>query len=161
MDTHTPRNQDDLSATERRLSGWRPGAEGLDAAAMLFAAGLAAGRRGRARLLWPGLCVVLAGLVVGLGVWGLSERAERRALAGKLREPTPAPSAPQAISVAVVAESSSLPPPDGYFNLRRRAEQDLGRWLASVQPAEPQAVGSPPPQPAILRAGQRDSLLDH
>jgi hypothetical protein len=160
MDTH-PYNQDDLSATERRLSGWRPGAQGLDAGAMLFAAGLAAGRRGRSWLLWPASCLVLVGLAVGLGVWGLSERAERRALASQLREPAPAPSTPPATSVAMVAESSNLPPPEGYFHLRRQAEQDLGRWLGSLQSAGPQTVGPPPPQPAILRAGQWNGLVDH
>jgi hypothetical protein len=159
MDTHS-HNQDDLSATERRLSGWRPGAEGLDAGAMLFAAGLAAGQRGRSRLLWPALCLVLAGLAVGLGVWGLSERAERRALASRLREPTPTPSAPRATDVPMVAESSTLPA-DGYFQLRRQAEQDLGHWLASRQSAGAQHVGPPPPQPAILRAGQWNGLLDY
>jgi hypothetical protein len=123
---------------------------------MLFAAGLAAGRRGRARLLWPAACALLAVLSAGLGAWGVSERAERLDLVERLPERAPAPDAPPA--TAVVPESSYEPSPDDYFHLRRRAEQDPGRWLDSPPPEGPQ--GSPPPEPPIFRAGQRDGLLD-
>jgi hypothetical protein len=157
MDAHSPRHEDDLNDVERRLAGWQPAPAGLDADAMLFAAGQAAGRRGRGRLVWPALCVLLAVQAAGLGVWGLSERAERQALANRLREPAPIPGAPPA---TVVAASSYTPSPDDYFHLRRRAEQDPGRWLASLPPAGPPALGPPPPGPTILRAGQRDGLLD-
>jgi hypothetical protein len=161
MDEHPPQHDDDLSDCERRLAGWHPASAGLDADAMLFAAGRAAGRRGRARLLWPALCVLLAVQAAGLGVWGLSERAERQALASRLPEPAPAPGAP---SVTAVAASSYTPSPEDYFHLRRRLEQDPGRWPASPQPAGPRGKepppGPPPPEPAILRAGQRDGLLD-
>jgi hypothetical protein len=159
MDQHTPRHEDDLSDVERRLAGWHPGAEGLDADAMLFAAGQAAGRRGRGRLLWPALCVVLAVQAAALGAWGLSERAERRALASRIRDRAPAPNAPPATAVVVLPEPSYTPSPDDYFHLLRRAEQDPGRWLASLPPAGSQAL-EPPPEPATLRAGQRDGLSD-
>ena len=59
MDSHSP-NPDDLSEIERRLSVWRPNAEGLNRDAMLYAAGLAAGKAERGRLLWPALCGFLA-----------------------------------------------------------------------------------------------------
>src|SRR5437764_15312701 len=81
--------EEDLSAVERRLAGWRPGPAGLDADAMLFAAGRAAGRRGRLPAL--ALCGVLAVAAVGLGAWALTERAERLAIAGRLREQPPTP----------------------------------------------------------------------
>jgi hypothetical protein len=160
MDQQSPRHEDDLSDVERRLAGWHPASAGLDADAMLFAAGQAAGRRGRGRLLWPALCAFLAVQAAGLGAWGLSERAERRALASRLRERAPAPSAPPATDVAVPPEPSYTPSPDDYFHLRRRAEQNLTRGPASLPPAAAQALAPPPPEPAILRAGQRDGLLD-
>jgi len=160
MDAHTPRHEDDLSAVERRLAGWRPRAEGLDADAMLFAAGLAAGRRGWGRLLVPALCGLLAALATGLGAWGLSERAEREAMASRLRQHAPTPGAPPATAVALLPEPSYTPSPDDYFHLRQRVLQDPGRWLAFSEPAGPPAPGPPPPGPAILRAGQRDGLLD-
>jgi len=95
---HPPGREDDLSACERRLAGWQPAAGNLDTDAMLFAAGRAAGRRGR--LLWPALCTLLAAQVAGLGVWGFSERSERVALAGLLHDRVPAPNIPQAPAVA-------------------------------------------------------------
>jgi hypothetical protein len=143
---------------ERRLADWRPALAGLDASAMLFAAGQAVGRRGRGRLLWPALCVVLVVLAAVLGAWGLSERAERQALASRLRRPAPAADAPAATAFAAVPESSYRPSPDDYFHLRRRAEQDPNCWL----PAQPQpnSMPSPPQQSTIPRAGQRDGLFD-
>lgn len=160
MDADTPRREDDLSEVERRLAGWQPAAGNLDADAMLFAAGRAAGRRGRGALLWPALCALLVVQAAGLGVWGLSEHTERLALAGSLRERTPAPNMPTSPGVAVLPESSYTPSPDDYFHLRRRVEQDPGRWLASLQHEGTQAPGPPSPKPAIFTAGQRDGLLD-
>jgi hypothetical protein len=145
---------------ERRLTGWRPGAEGLDADAMLFAAGLAAGRSGRGRLLWPALCVVLAVQAAGLGVWGLAERAECQALAERLRDRTPTPGTPPATDVAVVPETPDEASPADYLSTRRRLEQDPNGWLASLQPAGPQDPGPPPPEPALLTPRQRDGLFE-
>lgn len=160
MDPHPPRHEADLRDIERRLAGWQPAPGTPGADAMLFAAGLAAGRRGRGRLLWPALCALLAVQAAGLVVWGLSERAERQALANQLRERLPGRSVPATTFVAIVPEPTYTPSPDDYFHLLRRAEQDPGRWLASLPPAAPPALGPPPPQPVILRAGQRDGLLD-
>ena len=78
MDAKTPRHEDDLSDFERHLAGWQPASDGLNADAMLFAAGQAAGRRGRSQLLWPMLCALLTVQAAGLGVWGLSERRSAR-----------------------------------------------------------------------------------
>jgi hypothetical protein len=160
MDSHSPRNEDDLSDVERRLAGWHPAAEGLDPDTMLFAAGLAAGRRGHGQFLWPVVCVVLAVQAAGLGVWALSERAERQALASRLRERAPVPNAPSAPAIAILPESPPALSPDSYLSLRRRVEQDPSRWLASVQPAGSQALGAPPPEPGVLRAGQWEAVLN-
>ena len=159
MDAKTPRHEDDLSDFERHLAGWQPASDGLSADAMLFAAGQAAGRRGRSQLLWPMLCALLTVQAAGLGVWGLSERAERQALASRLSDRAPTHSAPPA-PVFVVRESSYEPPPGDYLSTRRQMEQDKDGWLASRQPAGLQALGPSPPPPAILTPRQRDGLFD-
>jgi hypothetical protein len=159
MDPQLPRREDELSEIERRLAGWQPSAEKLDADAMLFAAGRAAGRRGRVPLLWPALCAFLAVQVAGLGIWGLSERAGRLALADRQPQRVPGPSAPPTV-VAVLPESSYTPSPDDYFHLRRRVEQDPARELTPLPPEGPQSPGPRPPQPAIFRAGQRNGPND-
>ena len=159
MDANSPRHEDDLSEFERHLAGWQPASDGLSADAMLFAAGQAAGRRGRSQLLWPIMCALLTVQAAGLGVWGLSERGDAQALASRLSERAPTPSAPPA-TVADVRESSYEPTPADYLSMRRLMEQDPNGWLASRQPAGLQALGPPPPSPAILTPRQRDGLFD-
>jgi hypothetical protein len=158
MDASTARHQDDLSDFERHLAGWQPASDGLNADAMLFAAGQAAGRRERSQLLWPVLCALLTVQSVGLGVWGLSERAERQALAIHLPERTSIHSASPA-TVAAVRDSSYQPSPGDYLSTRRMMEQDPNGWLASQQPTGLQPLVPPPPQPAILTPRQRDGLF--
>ncbi len=160
MDAHAPRREDDLSAVEQRLTGWRPGADGLDADAMLFAAGLAAGRRGSGRLLAPVLCGVLAALAAGLGAWGLSERAERRALADRLRS-APTPGAAPAPAVVDVPAPPRESPSAGYLSLRRRMEQDPGGWLDRPPPPGRKAPEPPPPAPPILTVRPPNGLFEH
>jgi hypothetical protein len=157
MDPRPPSREDDLSDCERRLADWQPAPGNLNADAMLFAAGCAAGRRKGVPLLWPVVCALLVAQAAGLGLWGLSERAERVALAGRLHERAPASNVPQPPAVADSSEPRYTPSPDDYFHLRRRLERDPSRWLASAQPAGTQAIEPPPP--AILRAGQRNDPL--
>src|SRR5438445_3208349 len=128
MDMHTPNHQDELTELERRLSGWRPGIEGLDADAMLFAAGLAAGRRRMGRVLAPMLCGLLAIAAAGLGTWGWMERTERHALAQLLDERLREPSVPPTLAVPVSPESPYTPSPVAYLRLRRQMEEDPTRW---------------------------------
>jgi hypothetical protein len=137
---------------ERRLAGWRPGSTGLDADAMLFTAGLEAGRRGRARLIGPALCGLLTAVSLGLGTWGWNEHTERLALVSRLREGTPAPRAEAPTAVAARSESEYTPSPDGYFSLRRRVERDPDRWLASLDAPGTPPLRPPPPQPRGIRA---------
>ena len=159
MDAHTPHREDDLSELERYLAAWQPVSDGLSADAMLFAAGQAAGRRGRSQLLWPVLCALLTAQAAGLGVWGLSERAERQVLASRLSERAPTHSASPA-PVVVVRESSYEPSPSDYLSTRRLMEQDPNGWLASVQPAGSKANVPSPPRPSILTPRQRDGLFE-
>ena len=160
MDANTPRRENDLSEVERRLAGWQPASGSLDADAMLFAAGQAAGRRGQRPLLWPALCALLAVQAAGVGVWGLSEHAERLALAASLSQRAPVPSPSAASGLAVIPESSYQPSPGDYLSSRRLMEQDPNGWLASLQPAGPQVPGQPPPEPAILTPRQPDRLFE-
>jgi hypothetical protein len=159
MDADSPRHEDDLSKFERYLAGWQPSSDGLSADAMLFAAGQAAGRRGRSQLLWPMLCALLTVQSVGLGVWGLSQRAERQALASRLSDRAPTHRA-SPTPIVVVRESPYEPSPGDYLSTRRLMEQDPNGWLASVQPAGLKVNVPPPPQPAILTPRQRDGLFD-
>jgi len=157
MDPLPPSRKGDVSDCERRLADWQPAAGNLDADAMLFAAGCAAGRRKGVPLLWPVLCALLAAQAAGFGLWGLSERAERVALAGRLHEHAPASNTPRAPAVAESSEPRYAPSSDDYFHLRRRLERDPGRWLASARTVGSQTTE--PPAPAILRAGQRNDPL--
>ena len=156
MDANTPRHEDNLSDIEGQLAQWRPGADGLDADAMLFAAGLAAGRRGRGRLLGPALCGLLAILAAGLAAWGLAERSERQALASRLRQRQPSPDPAAVTDVAAITKSSYEPSPNDYLSIRRQMEQDPDRWLASQQSNGPKVSGPPLAQPEILTPRPRD-----
>jgi hypothetical protein len=154
-----PRDENDLSDVERRLAGWQPASPRLDADAMLFAAGHAAGRGGRGRWFWPALSVLLAVLACGLGAWGLSERAERQVLASQLRERAVEPGAAPATGVAAPPGPAYRPSLDDYLHLRQLLDQDSNGAPVSTQPPGAQA-GDPPPQPAILTPRQRDGLLE-
>ena len=158
MDAHPPRHEDDLSDLERRLAGWRPSAEGLEPTAPIFAAGRDTGRRGRPLTL--ALCGLLAAVAVALGAWGVSERAGRLALAERLRERAPTPSACPESTLPPAPGPAYEPSPGDYLSLRRSMEQDPSGWLASLRPAGTQPPGPPPPAPAVLTPRQRDALFD-
>ncbi len=153
MDTDKSENKD-LNDLASRLSDWRPDVAGLDVSAMAFAAGLAAGRSGRGRLLLPALCGLLTTLAAALGVWGLTERAERQALASRLRERDAAATT----AVAVGSEPAYVPSPMDYFQLRRQLERDPIRGPVAM--TGPTTHGPLPPEPAIYRVGQLNQLLD-
>ncbi len=158
MDTH-PRRPDDLSEVERRLAAWEPAADGLDADALLFAAGRASVRPGPARFLWPALTAGMAALAVVLGVWLAAERTERLDLARQLRQPAPAPAPSPAVSPPEPPSAEEERPPNSLFAARRALELGLDAW-------PPQAVsrartpGPTPPDPPVLQVGWRDVLLD-
>lgn len=156
MDTH-PHRPDDLSELERRLAACEPAADGLDADAMLFAAGRASARPGPARFLWPALAACLAALAVVLGVWLVAERSERLDLARQLRQPAPAPDPPPAPPPE--PPTAEERPPNSLLAARRALEQGLDAW--PPQPvAGAQTPGPPPPDPPVLQVGWRDVLLD-
>ncbi|HEY1376956.1 MAG TPA: hypothetical protein VGF55_09185 [Gemmataceae bacterium] len=144
-------NPDDLSPLERQLAACRPSAAGLDADAMLFAAGRAAARPTAARFVWPAAACGFALLSVMLGTGFVAERSERLALAdrlGRMPRPTEAP----APAVAPSPEMS----PNSYLAARRLVERDADAWLARRD--APSDAAEPPPTGPVLRAW--DTILD-
>jgi hypothetical protein len=159
MDTNSP-HEDDLIGIERVLSGWRPNAEGLSHDAMLFAAGVATGRAGRGRLLWPSLCSALAVSAAVLGAWGINERVDRQLLISRLHEDTPPLSSTSTNALVAAPHPPTAISTDSYFNLRRQFEQDPRRWLALRASSGPMPLGPAPPEPAILRASEIEAVFN-
>jgi hypothetical protein len=134
-----------LTDLERRLAGWRPANEGLDADAMLFAAGRASVRQGPARFAWPAIAACLAIAVGLLGMRWSSERTENQILFARLeyyRVP-----APVAAPAAPLSDSN-------YLVVRRALEVNPDNWPLRIE-----ADAQVPKSPSILRAGQRDPAL--
>lgn len=162
MDPHS-HHPEDLNELEQCLSAWQPDRRGLDADAVLFAAGRASVRSGPARFAWPAVTALLTALAVVLGLSLMTERRERQALATRLQERPPAPvvppSAPSAVPVPEESPATSEPPPDSLLTSRRALDQGLDAW-----PSQAVAHGGPPvhsaPNPPILSLGQRDALLE-
>jgi hypothetical protein len=152
-----PHSENDLTDVESRLSAWQPDGDNLHADAMLFAAGLAAGRAGRSRFVAVTVCGLLGMFAVGLGVWGFRERAERQALAAVIRERA-GTNGPVHVQVQEVP-TSPLPPGD-YLSRRRSMELEQDRWLVLGPQRESHAGELPSPEPAILKSGQRNVLID-
>jgi hypothetical protein len=159
MDKRLPYHQDDLSDIERRLSAWRPNTEGLDVDAVLFAAGIAAGRQGRSRL-WPAVFALLIVPMVGLGAWAVSERSGRLALSMELAKHGPSANAAQQSENPSGEYSRYTPSPNDYLHQRRRAEQDASYYVASVTLTRPDVVDPESRPTTILRAGQWSDLLE-
>jgi hypothetical protein len=133
---------DDLTALERHLAGCRPSAAGLDADAMLFAAGQAAARR--PRVVWPATAGAFATLSLILGLALVGERSERVALAARLdRQPTIIVEKPVAVP--------SSPAPDSYLAARRQIEMGDEAWFAHPD-AAPESTPPSPAAPAVLHA---------
>jgi hypothetical protein len=156
MDTNHP---EDLNELERRLSTWQPDSEGLDADAVLFAAGRASVRPSKVRLVWPALTACLTGLALVLGVCLKAEHAERLALVQKMRQPPPASAPEPAPPVEVSPSPAEDVPPSGLLAAHRALERGLDDWpeQAIVRAETP---GAPLPTSPVLQVGQRDLLLD-
>jgi hypothetical protein len=163
MDKHSHRPED-LNELERRLSAWQPSRDALDADSVLFAAGRASVQPGPIRFVWPALSALLTALAIALGLWLVSERNERLALARRLHERSIAPvvnSSPAPVSNTAPTESPDLdePEPDSYLASRRALEKGLDAWPSRVVvrsgPTDPSLTNPP-----ILTLGQREALLD-
>jgi hypothetical protein len=118
------RPNDELTPLESRLADCRPAATGLDADAMLFAAGKAADRG--ARIAWPVVACTFALLSIGLGTALVGERSERIALAARLSRSVPIATATD----VTVAATLPAPSVDSYMTARRMIEIDPDGWLS-------------------------------
>jgi hypothetical protein len=144
-------NSDDLTTLERHLGDCRPAAAGLDADAMLFAAGQAAALKARGtNWAWPAATFAFAMATALLGTALVGERSERLALAERLvrRSATPETPAPTAVA------STEPPAADSYFAARRMIDSDSDLFT------KPDAGSGPTPAPAAepptLRAWMPD-----
>jgi hypothetical protein len=156
MHANDPHTDDNLSRLENRLAGWQPTAAGLDADALLYAAGRASARPPQSGFVWPVLAGALTFVSLGLGGWLTVERGERLALAESLHRQN-SPKVPDA--VANLATNSDDCSPPGYLVVRNIVTQEgLDAW-----PKPPQNIG--PPDPAfsnkpIPQVWRRDGLPD-
>jgi hypothetical protein len=158
MDTH-PDRPDDLSPLERRLSSWQPSAAGLDADAMLFAAGRASAQPGPGRFVWPALTGVLGVFAVVLGAWLVVERSERLALVEQLRRKAPVSSpSPSPPAVPAEAGSDDAASPDSFLTARRAYDKGLDAWPPQPdgRTGSAQVLANSP----VYQVGHRDKLLD-
>jgi hypothetical protein len=154
MDPNTA-DSDDLKKLERQLAAWQPASEGLDADAMLFAAGRASARGGKAWLAWPIVSACLAAAVVALGAGLATERSERLALVRQLQQ-RPHQVAPAADETP----ATDAPAPDAYLVLLREWEQHPNDWGGRA-PATGQVPKRPAaPEPPTPRAWPPDGLPD-
>lgn len=158
MDPNASHHEDKLSAFERRLAEWRPDSEGLHADQMLYAAGLAAGQRGKRSMLWPTLCLCFGVVSAASLSWGFFERAEFQAMASRIHEQERNLSVAAAPALADSATSAYSPASNDYFHLRKQMEQHPGEWLASSQQINP--AEALPVKSDILKAGQYDRWRD-
>jgi hypothetical protein len=149
----SPLPSDDLSELERRLSAWQPSTVGLASDSMLFAAGRASARGGKAWVAWPIVSGSLALAAVVLGVLLAAERTDRLALVRELHQGSH-DSAPASIPVLVETPATEALAPDGYLALRRQWEKEPRDW-AIESPGPDRAPKRPAsPELPIPRAWQ-------
>ena len=144
-------NADDLTALERRLADCRPAAVGLDADAMLFAAGQAAALKARTNWAWPAATFAFAITAAFLGTALVGERSERLALAERLVRHSVTPETP---APTAVASTESPPAADSYFAARRMIDSDSDLFPKPDTGSVP--TPAPVAEPPTLRAWMPD-----
>jgi hypothetical protein len=146
-----------MNNLERRLSGWVPASAGLDADAMLFAAGRASAAPGASRFVWPALTGLLGLLVAFLSAWLVVERSERLALAQQLARQVPV-SPPSSPAVPAEPASDDAAMPDSYLRSRQALQHGLDAWPPESEGGTGSAES--PVSTPVLQVGHRDSLLN-
>lgn len=159
MDANSPSPDDRLNELERRLSVWKPAADGLDADRMLYAAGRASARAGIGRFIWPSVAACTTLVAVGLGGWLAAERSERLALAQLLQQQAPLPSPVPDVGPSPMAPWADPLPGSGYLAARRALEQGLDAWPTRGMP-EVEPPDGAAPSPPVLQVWQRNRSLD-
>jgi hypothetical protein len=142
----------DVKEFEKRLSRLQPTPEGLNADAMLFAAGRASARSWR---MWATAAGLLAVLALGLGCALLVERTERLTLAHQLAQRQGVVNATPNVSPPGQVDPAS----DDYLQLRNRVlHQGIEAW--PTVPGNRTGPGLPPPAEPILQVWSPDRLID-
>jgi hypothetical protein len=120
---------DPLTDLERRLAALAPARDGLDADALLFAAGRASARPGARRFVWPAVAACLALVATGLAVQLAGERSERLALAERLQQAAQqlARQAPAATRAGEPASTEQVAP-DSLLASHRVIERGLDNF---------------------------------
>jgi hypothetical protein len=138
--------ESELNDVERRLSGWWPASDGLDADAMLYAAGRASVTRSPLRFAWPAIaaCLAIATSIVSARL--VHERTQNQQLFARL----------WAIETTPRLDSGPLTLPEtSLFAARRALDRDPDGWMAPAPSGDEPAISQP-----ALHAGQRDFELD-
>jgi hypothetical protein len=156
MHANDPHSDDNLSQLERRLAGWQPAAAGLDADALLFAAGRASACPPRRRFVWPALACTLTLLSLGLGSWLAVERGERLTLAQELAQRKPVET-PQVAPVQPMGNDE--PSPASYLVVRDLVTRKGVNALPELAPPRVDGASSPVfDNQSILQVWMRDRL---
>jgi hypothetical protein len=143
---------EDLSDLEKRLGRLQPSADGLDAEAMLFAAGRASAHDWR---IWAGAAGLIALLAFGLGVALQVERTERKALVQQLAQRQQSLEPPGLDGPPSPVE----PGPEGYLRLRDLVvEKGIEAWPA--ERSERANLEPHLPESQILQVGSWDRLIE-
>jgi hypothetical protein len=161
MDTHDIPLDDNLSDLETRLRGWQPATGGLEADAMLYAAGKGEIQAlSRSRAVWLTLACGLLLVATWLGSWLAVERAERQALSHELRLRSGRPTTPVVAPPPETSRQDDTIPQNGYLGVRKLVlEMGIDAWpVTDLGPNEP--LDPPVPQPPILQVGNRDRMLE-
>jgi hypothetical protein len=135
IDKPQPDQENELSALERRLTGWRPATGGLNRDRMLYEAGRAAARaEGRSRL-WQLATAALTLMIAGLAGLLSRERSQRLALETALAFRGGAARPMPPVSLLAQTPTTESLPPNSYFVL-------TAHLTASDQEAPALAVGN-------------------
>jgi hypothetical protein len=156
---HPSHSENELNELEQRLRGWGPATEGLDADAVMFAAGQASVHVPRNRALWPALAGAMTVVAVGLSGWLTAERQERLVLAEQLRALPPAPTLASTPATAPPPASPEQAPAS-YLASRRILEKGLDGWnreTVALSASQPDALT---PNPPVLTVWQRNALVE-
>jgi hypothetical protein len=144
---------DDLNDFERQLAALAPAGTGLNADAMLFAAGRASARADSRLFALRVMAAFLALLAFGLGAWGFNERIERMTLAEQfaqaMRQPAAVPtgSLPRPVPETASSEQAAA---DSVLASHQMLEKGLDSLPAVT--SEPVPPGPVAAQVPILRA---------
>jgi hypothetical protein len=166
IDKSQPDQENDLTALERRLAGWRPAIGGLDRDRMLFDAGRAAARaEGRSRL-WQLATAALVFVTAGLGGLLANERSLRLALETQVAAQTDPEKQQPLARISVQLGRIEPPGPKSYLALTSRlakgvrdlSSPDAGFDSTPNQPAAASSKSSPYSEP--LRPTDLQRVLD-